>query len=174
MHFWRVDRLKARLNTGPLTDRELLPYVAANGAAFGLALAFPPAYPNGWDTAIGLLTIPLSMIGLWWVYRQNGGEAGRDFLPRCTVVGWVVGVRVVSVALVLRLALYSIEAGPPDEPIRATWVDMCFTTLVGAVYYQRLGSHVRQLAHPRDTVLQRASDWQDGAAQGAAHTRNTR
>lgn len=149
MYFWRINQLKAQLAVEPLTDRRVLPYAVAHGALFALACAFPPASTNSWDRATGFAFVPLMVVGILWVFRQNGGANGLDFLQRCTAISWVIFIRLVPVALLSGLVLYLIKGAPLEGGLEATAYDFAFGLALGVIYFQRVGSHVRDVAHSR-------------------------
>ncbi len=146
MYFWRIERLKARLAVAPFTDRAILPYAAANGALIGLAVAFSPEKRNGWDTVAGLVTVPVIILGILWVYRQNGGHTGTDFLQRYTAIGWVAFLRLVPVALLAGVMLFVIKGAPSESTLQSTGLDVVLGIGLAVAYYQRVGVHVGQVA----------------------------
>lgn len=147
MHLWRIDKLKAQLALAPLTDREMLPYVVANGALLGLPVAFPPDSPNSWDTAGGVAGVVLIVLGILWVFRQNGGAAGTDFLQRYTAIGWVICMRLVPIALLAGLVLYLKKGAPLEGGFETTAYDFVSGLGLSVVYFQRVGSHVRDVSN---------------------------
>ena len=146
MYLWRIKKLKAQLVVEPLTDREVLPYVAANSALLGLAVALPPDSPNSWDRAAGFAYVPLMVLGILWVFRQNGGSVGTDFLQRYTAIGWVVLVRLVPVAFLAGLILYVMKGAPLEGGLETSAYDFVVGIGLGVAYFQRVGSHVRDVS----------------------------
>jgi hypothetical protein len=146
VYHWRIERLKKQLSAAPLSDREILPYAVTNGAMFGLGLALPPENPNRWDTVAGLVTMLVMVFGILWVYRQNGGHAGRDFLQRYVAISWVAFVRLVPVALLAGIALLIIKGTSSEPTAQTTPPDVLFSLGVAVAYYQRIGAHVRQVS----------------------------
>jgi len=144
--WWRIEGLKSQLSARPHTDREILPYTVANGALVGLSFTFPPANPNVWDTLGGVVAAPLIVLGVLWAYRQNGGHAGRDFLQRYFTIGWVTSIRLLPVVLLAAAVLFVIKGAPADETLQTTSVDVLVTAALVGVYYQRVGSHMKQVA----------------------------
>lgn len=150
MYFWRLKGLKRQLEAGHLSDREVLPYVIAWGLAAGLAFAIPPEHPNHWDTAFGLLSAAATVAGTLWVYRQNGGASGVDFLQRTTSLSWVLLIRFLPATIVGAGVLLWADAAPLDAVPESTWRDVLFWLVLLVILYQRLGTHMRDvaLAHP--------------------------
>ena len=143
MYFWRIDRLKARLIAQPLTDREVLPYLLIFMGLTTLVAVFPPPSMNVWDYAIGLGTVVLTFIGTVYAYRCNNGAQGQHFLQRYFALGWVIVVRLLAVTLPLTFVLFAILSTPDGT----TWHMAVLTAVVGFVFYQRLGHHIRTVAN---------------------------
>lgn len=151
MYFWRVENLKADLVARPMPDREALPYLITEAVIVALAIGLPKSDFNIWDLLGTMWSIGLAVLGTIYIFRQNGGSDGSQFLPRYFSIGWVVGVRYFVVALVLYLSLmigleiadFSMES--------STVIDFLFFSVSETLYFQRIGHHVR------DVVLRTAS-----------------
>lgn len=146
MYLWRIGALKGRLIEGRLADREAAPYLTATLAMTSLSMAFPPALPNAWDTVTGLGGCVVVVLGTWWVYRQNGGAAGADFVHRYLSLAWVLTIRILSPLLAVALLLEVLTASeelPAAESGPGTALTVLFMSLL---LYQRLGAHVRDVA----------------------------
>jgi hypothetical protein len=151
LYLWRIGALKRRLIEGRLADREAVSYLAATSAMTSLAMAFPPASPNAWDTGMGLVGCVLVVLGTWWVYRQNGGAAGADLVNRYLSLSWVLTIRLASPLLAVALLLEVLTAGE-ELPVAQNGPGTALTTLlIGLLFYQRLGAHVRDVAHATRT-----------------------
>ncbi|MDP1604456.1 MAG: hypothetical protein Q8M03_14465 [Legionella sp.] len=99
MYFYSIEKLKQRLAAGPLQEREGLPYALAFAFSTSLVTSLPNESLNRWDYTETFFSLILSIIGTYWLYRQNGGDSGRDFIYRGIVLGWVVFVRLATVAI---------------------------------------------------------------------------
>ena len=135
MYFWRIEELKARLTRGPMTDREVLPYAIVFGVALSLVATPYTHTPSIWDTAFGLFGAAAAIPGTIWVYRQNKGRNGTDFLQRFATIGWVTTIRLMPAGLLGVLVVSIIEGGDPDAP--STWLDAVLYACVSVAYYQR-------------------------------------
>lgn len=146
MYIWRIEGLKGQLAARALSDREVLPYFVASSSMFGLGLAIPPSNPNGWDTVLGLAIALLTVLGTLWGYRQNGGQSGREFLPRFVAIGWVSSLRLLPAVLLAILVLFIIAGAPLEGTPQTSPFDVFVFAGLTVVYYQRVGAHVRQVA----------------------------
>lgn len=144
MYFWRIEALKRRLIGAPFSDREALPYLIAEGSLISMAFAFPPMFPNGWDTVQGLVGVPVSIIGTLWVYRQNGGQTGSEILQRYLALNWVLFVRFVP--LIAALFIVATVTVPTFDIEHASPVSVILHVGTIVLFYQRLGAHVRHVS----------------------------
>ena len=165
----QLRTLKRQLEAGHLSDREVLPYVIAWSLVGGLVFALPPEHPNVWDTAFGLLSAAATVPGTLWVYRQNGGPSGVDFLQRTTSLSWVLLIRFMPAMLVGAGVLLWADAASLDAVLETTGRDVLFWLVLLALLYQRLGTHTRDvaLAHPPTQPRQPARDGR-GVAEPSA------
>ncbi len=146
MYCWRIGVLKGRLIEGRLADREAVWYLTATFAMTTLLMAFPPASPNAWDSGMGLVGCVVVIFGTWWVYRQNGGAAGADFVNRYLSLGWVLTIRILSPLLAVALLLEVLTAGEELPTAESGPGTALMTLLISLLLYQRLGAHVRDIA----------------------------
>jgi hypothetical protein len=144
VYFWRIDALKRRLIAAPLSDREALPYLVAYGALMSVVIAFPPTFPNGWDTLQGLVGVAASIVGTIWVYWQNGGQAGSEILQRYFALSWVLTLRFLPLMAVLFMVVALTIPGFDIERTGPAAVMLNFGLIV--LFYQRLGAHVHDVS----------------------------
>jgi hypothetical protein len=148
MEFININRLKSHLREGELSARETAKYLAAQGALQSLVFIPTPAEsPADW----AFVAFPLvSVVGIYYCYRRNGGELGTRFAERYLAVGWVVGWRVALVAVasvVLTAVVALVSVGNLDwlhEPRIDTGIDVAALGLVACMYW-RTGVHLRKL-----------------------------
>lgn len=89
MYFWRIEELKRKLLSAPLTERETLPYFIVFLVLMAVVPLFPPANRNVWDyLGIGWTAL-LGGTGTIYLYCRNGGDAGVHFVQRFFAIGWV-------------------------------------------------------------------------------------
>lgn len=142
MYFWRIEELKSKWKSAPLSDREVLPYFLIYLVAGELVFLIPSPTMNFWDYANVLYGSALTLLGTLYVYRLNGGNEGVYFLQRYLSLGWVIAMRVAAVALPVFVIL-SIVFRLPDE---SNGFVFGYFAVVGAALYQRLGKHIRDVA----------------------------
>ena len=148
MEFVNIRRLKATLRSGELSSRETAKYLAAQAVLLSLLFIPSPApEPSGWP----FIAYPLvSLGGVYYCYRRNGGGIGTRFAERYLAVGWVVGWRValiVVTAAVIALATSLVLIGTIEwleHPLATSAVDSGSLGLVGFIYW-RLGVNLSDL-----------------------------
>jgi len=81
MYFIHYNPLKERLRNRSIHDREALPYFLLFCVLEALAISLPGAeYKNKWDYVSPVLTLLVTIWGVIYVYRRNGGREGYDLL----------------------------------------------------------------------------------------------
>jgi hypothetical protein len=90
------------------------------------------------------------VLGLRAAYKANGGAEGPDFAGRLLALGWVLGVRLIVLWLVLftfLMVLVIVGAAANREPsdfiIAASAVT--FVLLASVVFFWRLAHHLKDL-----------------------------
>jgi len=144
MYFWRIKDLKARLQERPLTEREALSYLLVYLVLAAATTVFPMETMNSWDYIIALGVLVLTVAGTVYAYQCNGGANGSHFLQRYFAIGWVVAVRWAAAVVPLFIVLMAILGAPEDT----NWHIALYFVIVGALFYQRLGHHMREVAVP--------------------------
>src|SRR5258706_5406001 len=144
MYFWRIKDLKAKLQERPLTEREVLPYLLVYLVLTAATTVFPMETMNSWDYVIATGVLVLTVAGTVYTYQCNGGANGSHFLQRYFAIGWVVAVRWAAVVVPLFIVLTAILGIPKDT----NWHIALYFAIVGALFYQRLGHHIREVAVP--------------------------
>ncbi len=161
MYFTKYDPLKERLRDRKLDDREALPYFALLSVLTAMVASF--ANPSGksldmWSAVEAIVTVLITIAGVIYCYKQNGGQSGYDFIQKSVVLGWVVGIRLVLLFLLVSMALTVLQKylALPEEG--KVWVDTVVGFLANGFYYERLGRHLRDtnnrsLAKPAEPSL---------------------
>src|SRR5690348_2037013 len=103
MYFLRLARLKDHLVRTGLSERERFLYL--------LAQALLALWAGGAETASSSLArfglAVITVAGLYYAYRLNGGAEGRGVLDRFISISLVVNLRVLLVLLVLMGILHA-------------------------------------------------------------------
>jgi hypothetical protein len=151
MEFFRLKRLNATLVHGPLPARDTAQYLAAQSALWSLILIPSPAdAPTDWT----LLAYPaLSLLGVYHCYRRHGGAAGERFAERYLAIGWVVGLRVAALLILLAMlglaafvAVRGFDGSSLDSPRMANVLDVGMLGVIVVVYW-RMGVQLAAVHH---------------------------
>jgi hypothetical protein len=143
--FWRIKDLKQRLARSPLKEGESLPYLLANVGGTTLALFVPSTHNDSWSLASAALTVFLSVGGVTWVFRANGGSAGCHFLQRYFAVGWVVFVRVIALVFPIAVVLFALSAQAADTQL-SRGLEVAVVAAAQLLFYGRVAKHIGDVA----------------------------
>ena len=149
MYFIRVKPVKEQLRERAMTDRECLPYYVVPAACISLVLHLPMAAlpTTRWDLFSGITDMLLTIAGILYCYRQNGGKTGYDFIQKSVVLGWVVGIRFSVIMIPVVVGLEFLKTGIGQSMEQTSWVDVLGMAILLVIYFQRLGKHLK------DTIL---------------------
>lgn len=135
MYIWKIDKLNAELISGELDESESFKYLMASTILYALSLIHYEA-PSEYDTLAGIVAVLISAVGLWYIYKCNGGKNGKNIIQRYIAIGWVVFVRLLIlfmlpaiVALIITQEIYF--GGIPDK----TSLSMFTLTMISEVIY---------------------------------------
>jgi hypothetical protein len=143
MYWISYKPLKERLKKRSVSDREALPYLLLFSALEAIALSVPASSEmNKWDIIETILYVIVTIIGVFYVYRRNGGNAGYDIVQKFVVLGWVVAVRYCLAALPVGGVIYFTAYYHGVSGDKTTLFDAVFFTVLSAIYYERLGRHI--------------------------------
>lgn len=159
MYLWKIDKLKEDLRQGSLSEKESFKYLLAWEILY--SLPFLPSSVEGWnilDTYDGFVRLVVTIVGVLFMYKVNGGALGKYFLQRYLSIGWVVFVRFLALVMLPVLVVYAIVYGGmiasgAELSDQTTWVDILVFNLVAVVYYMVFAKHVKDVA-VADTVTQ--------------------
>jgi hypothetical protein len=154
MYFWRIEQLKKSLVVEP-NQLESLKYVVAlliARACLELEIAIhrhlvPPSQELRMLDSTTLIAAPVFLIvGIVYCFIKNGGRKGSAFLPRFVALGWVMGIRFVS--LTVLPVIFVLEMICHSRPSQVPSLFWSVATILVIVFYWRLGVHfadVREL-----------------------------
>jgi len=145
MLFFNLRAAKEKLAQGILPDRDLIPYLLVVMAILSLVA---PGWSTKDDLTLWSNLLPSMIIAIWgthYLYRCNGGAAGREFLQRYLVLGWVVSLRYVIAAFPICLLIYSISYRETWAPT-VEWAQRIIIVAIELGYYFYAGFHFRSLA----------------------------
>lgn len=145
MYFVRYKALKKKLADRTLSDREALPYLLIYTGGIALVTSIPSSDGfNKWDGILAFLSVATTLAGIFYAYKQNGGNEGYDLIQKYTVLGWVVGVRfflcfipamIIFLTLKEHLGIAFFEGTGP--------YDVIFIFFTEVILNQRIGRHIR-------------------------------
>lgn len=143
MYWVRYQPLKERLSKRVVSDREALPYLLFFSGLEALALSIPASSEmNRWDIVSTILYVLIAILGVFYVYRRNGGSDGYDIIQKFVVLGWVVAIRFMIVTLSVGGLVYAVAYYYGVTGDQTTLFEVIFFNVISAFYYERLGKHI--------------------------------
>jgi hypothetical protein len=145
MYFYSINKLKDRLKSGQLSERESVPYLIISAAFIALFAYFPSPPENLWDYVSLSISLALAILGTIWLYQKNGGSDGKDFIYRYIILGFVVIVRYITAMLpviILYLCFYYYSNDSSDE---TTWFDCVILVSTELLFYWYFGKQIGDL-----------------------------
>ena len=147
MYIWKIDKLNQQLISSELSEPDAFKYIMANTILYSLAM-IEYTTPNEYDTYNGILGVFLSIIGVWFIYKCNGGKNGKYFIGRYISISWVVFVRFTVLfllpAAIAMIAVQELYMGGMTE--QTTVMDMTLIIISEIVYFLWLGKHINYVA----------------------------
>ena len=148
MYFTKYHPLKERLRDRKVDDREALPYYIVYSMLGAVFTTLPTGQaPDVWKVLNCAVTVLLTIAGVLYCYRQNGGQAGYDFIQKSLVLGWVVAIRLIPFFLLCGVATVLLKRFFGHLQQEFSWVvfviDLIVTAFIYAFIYERLGRHLR-------------------------------
>jgi hypothetical protein len=152
MYIWKIEKLKEELVAGDMPERETFKYLVASSALYALAM-IQYSNPNSLDTWSGVTAGIVTLMGLFFIYRCNGGDSGRDFLIRYLSISWVVFVRMIVLFMIPALiVIFTLQelymGGIPEE---TTNIELIYMTVIEIVFVLWVAKHVNRVARESDT-----------------------
>ncbi|HOY70725.1 MAG TPA: hypothetical protein PL131_08305 [Methylotenera sp.] len=151
MYFWKIEKLKAQLIEKPLTDKEALPYLIATLILYALCMYIGLPTDYGLPFFFTLLLQLVSCIyGTIWLFKQNGGDNGKQFIHRYFTVGWVASIRFFVIAIPIFIVILTILTmlGLVHADAKTTgWNDVFTSLLMYSTFYWYLGKHISTIAN---------------------------
>jgi len=142
MYFWKINKLKSDFVNDAVSEKSMLKYLVAYTILLGLSF-IPFGESNEFNLFSSLLMIPISVIGLLYIFSANGGENGTNFISKYFAIGFVVGVRmfVIVMPIALIIGVFAGVAGADFSEGTTMW-DVLITTIITAFYFWRVAVHV--------------------------------
>lgn len=139
-----LDRLRAQ----GLSERASFAYFGVimgfDWLQFTLGTTTPTPQLSPWSVASAWAAFAITVLGLPYLYLQNGGAQGQHFLyryfPLSVTVGWKFVLLMWVAQAVLPLAL------PNASPSALGWCSVAAQALINLALVGRIGLHLRRLA----------------------------
>ena len=158
MYFWKINNLKTDLIKGPLSEREKFKYILATTVLFSAilnatdAIFFLSTFTlSALDVYSGLISSAISIFGIIYIYKINGGAKGKHILQRLTALGWVMLIRwfvliVLPISALYFVVIFVVMIFSTELSESTTAYDVIITQLMLLVYIFLLGRHVKDVS----------------------------
>jgi len=103
---------------------------------------------NEYDTYMGIGGLVIGVLGLWVIYKLNGGSNGQRILERYLAIGWVVFVRFLALVIVPVFIVGIVILGFYVEniPEESTIIDVIIVLTFEILYVAWVAKHVNYVA----------------------------
>ena len=146
MYFIQYQPLKEKLRERTLSESEALPYLVVWGVLGNVWAMLWQMYGNFnffnfLDVFSWALHVLIIIGGIYYVYSQNGGALGFDFIQKYYVLGWVVYVRcfLAFIPIMVIEYLFSKSYGFYSTNLFDVLADATFVIIL----FWRTGKHIR-------------------------------
>jgi len=140
-----ANRLRHERFSEAVTFRYFLAIMAFDWLQFTLIATTPTPTISLWSTVGSWTTFAVTVLGLLYLYRKNGGKTGKHFLLRyfslSLTVGWKFLVAMFAIAWLIPVVL----AGHSNEMLG--WSTTVSTTVINILMFWRIGVHFESLAN---------------------------
>jgi hypothetical protein len=147
MYIWKIDKLDEELIAGDLSEHETFKYLVAYTILSSLAM-IQYSNPNQFDTWAGILAGLTALLGLFFIYKCNGGRDGKNIVIRYLSIGWVIFVRMFVLlmlpTMIIILTLQEIYMG--GVPEESTSIDLYYLTFLEVTYVFWVAKHINYVA----------------------------
>lgn len=145
MYFWNIKKVTEELATGEISEHNVFKYFIAHALIFLIAMI--PAYETTrLDTIISIALLFITIGGLFYARRCNGGSEGKDFFTRLFSISWVMTIKF-FVLLVLVAFIGGFFEAITEADIRsdAPAVEGFMIGILSIVFYWRIGVHISKV-----------------------------
>lgn len=147
-YLWSTRYITSLLRTEHVSDaatfRYFLAIMAFDWFQFTLIATTPTPSISLWSTVGSWSTFAVTVLGLLYLYRMNGGSTGKKFLqryfPLSVTVGWKFVVAMFVVLWFIPVAL----SGQNDEVVG--WSATASLAVINILMFWRIGAHLRLLS----------------------------
>jgi len=154
MIWFNIRKLERKISTNELSDKDAFNYVLAFFILSSLTIGTGAKVENGWIELLNIILLVLITIwGLNGAYRTNSDIDGKDFLKRFFAINWVIGMRLLLIAIGLAF-IFGIIASIfllknnavvlENNPIK-DWFLTIFMSMFEVIYYLLVINSIRRL-----------------------------
>jgi hypothetical protein len=150
MYFWNIDKLKANLCAGTLSNHEQFKYLLANlifGPLFFQIGQFKYEQDIDW-----IFSLAITVGGVVYCYKMNKGRIGHHFLVRFLSIAFVINIRLVIFLLPLMFIFVTVALAFDFGGMSPWEMDLFFLIcfcLFEIFYYWRVGFHLNEVSLPK-------------------------
>lgn len=125
--------------------RYFLAIMAFDWLQFTLIATTPTPSISLWSTVGSWATFSVTVLGLLYLYRMNGGSNGRQFLHRYFPLSITVGWKFVAAMFVTLWLIPVVLAGQSNETLG--WSGTVSLAVINILMFWRIGFHLRSLSN---------------------------
>ncbi|GKS77372.1 hypothetical protein AVME950_20770 [Acidovorax sp. SUPP950] len=147
-YLWSTAFVTSSLRNERLSETATFCYFLAIMAFDWLQFTLIATTPNTsislWSTVGSWSTFAVTVLGLVYLYRMNGGSNGRKFLQRYFPLSVTVGWKFVVAMFVALWLIPRVLAGQNHETLG--WSATVSFTVINILMFWRIGAHLRSLS----------------------------
>ena len=138
MIWLNIKKLEKQISDDELTDKDGFNYLLANVILTIIVLSFISNYSNGWIKFITCVTsVIINVWGLRAAYNANLEIDGKDFFKRFLAFNWVIGIRVLVIAIIAIIIIgisIAIVSGGTNSNLSSNSLQGIFGIIVGSLF----------------------------------------
>jgi hypothetical protein len=115
MQFISARPLIEKFRSGTFREEEVGPYFILYVMLAAIAPLLVSYKQSAWYSPEKISTVVITLLGILYLKKQNGGTFGNSYLSKYFTLGWVIAVRTVLLSIpvgVVLFALASLIGGP--------------------------------------------------------------
>jgi hypothetical protein len=147
-YLWSVQWVLERLRKHELSQNAVFGYFLAitsfDWLQFTLIATTPTPQLSPWSVVGSWATFAITVLGLVYLYRQNGGAGGTQFFQRYFPLSVTVGWKFVLAMFAALWLVPVVLAGCSDA--QQGWTSTAVLACINGLMFWRIGAHLRALA----------------------------
>jgi hypothetical protein len=155
MYLWKVDSLVEDFKSGRVSQKEEFKYMLIS--VIVMVFASDPVlhigYSYNYYDAIGsVVTLGISMLGIYYCYKINSSGDNKDFVVRVMCIGLPVVVRVLAVMIPVFSVVGILEAvifypkSLAEGLLKNTPIQVAFVLVFMVAYYWYLSTKIKAVS----------------------------